>query len=71
MKSLVKRTLVLFSIAGAFAAADSLDRKSRSDRNPAGRLIAPLRIIRQSVRTSHPFKKKFRVNPVKSEPDLH
>ncbi len=46
MRSLVKRTLVLFSIAGAFAAADSLDRKSRSDRNPAGRPIASLRAIR-------------------------
>ena len=49
--------------------ADSLDHKSRSDRNPAGRLIASLRAIRWSLLTSHPFKKKFRVNPVKSEPD--
>jgi len=46
MRSLVKRTLVLFSIAAASPAVDSLDRKSRSDRNPAGRLIASLRTIR-------------------------
>jgi len=41
-----------------------LDHKSRSDRNPAGRLIASLRTIRWSVLTSRPFKKEFRVNPV-------
>ena len=65
----MKRTLTLFSIAAASPAVDSLDRKSRSDRNPAGRPIASLRTIRWSVLTSHPFEKKFRVNPVKSEPD--
>ena len=60
---------VLFSIAGAFAACGFFGPQEQVRQEPAGRLIASLRAIRWSLRTSHPFKKKFRVNPVKSEPD--
>ena len=40
MRSVVKRTLVIFFIAGALAACGFLDCERRSDRNREGRLIA-------------------------------
>ena len=65
----MKRTLVLFSIAGAFAGCGFLGPQEQVRQEPGRTTYRVPETIRWSVLTSHPFEKKFRVNPVKSEPD--